>query len=238
MFLFVSVFGYAVAASAFGGSPGYGPLTIGIIGDSTVCDYPEENPLRGWGQMLPDYLAEDVIVINEAKPGCSTKTFPPERWQKLLAARPDFVLIQFGHNDSHAKGRPESTDADSDFKDYLRRFIREARQAGIAPILVTPPHRRLFKNGQVTHELLPYAKAMKAVADEEGVPLVDLQAMSGDEFQSLGEDGSAFYNVHGKGADDRTHFSEAGARRLAMMVSTNLATIDPSLESVVVISEP
>ncbi len=35
----------------------------------------------------------------------------------------------------------------TDFKDNLRRYITEARGAGIAPVLVTPPRRRLFQDG-------------------------------------------------------------------------------------------
>ena len=48
----------------------------------------------------------------------------------MLAEHPQYILIQFGHNDSHAKGQPESTDADTTYADNLRGFVREAREAG------------------------------------------------------------------------------------------------------------
>ncbi|MEZ0216966.1 MAG: SGNH/GDSL hydrolase family protein, partial [Rariglobus sp.] len=97
------------------------PLKIGIIGDSTVSNYKESMHQRGWGQLLPEFLKPGVVVINEAKPGRSTKTFANDLWQRVLAAKPDFILIQFGHNDSHDKGKPEATDAATDYRENLRR---------------------------------------------------------------------------------------------------------------------
>ena len=103
-------------------------LRLVIIGDSTVCKYPLEHTCRGWGQYIQDYFEDTVQVINLAKSGRSTKTFIKEGlWGKTLEARPDILLIQFGHNDSHAPDKPESTDATTDFQDYLRQYIDEAR---------------------------------------------------------------------------------------------------------------
>lgn len=189
--------------------------------------------MRGWGQMLPEFLNADVVVINEARTGASTKNFEPVRWQRILKAKPDFVLIQFGHNDSHAVGRPESTNAESDYRDNLRRFIQEARQAQITPILVTPPHRRHFRNGTLTTELADYVAAMHIVGRESGVAVIDLQRMSGRAMEALGEADSAFFTVNtisSKGRQDRTHFSAEGARELARMVATQLPVADKKLQ--------
>lgn len=143
-------------------------VRIAVIGDSTVCEYPATSNIRGWGHFLAPSFQAHVRVINLAKSGRSTKTFIKEGlWTKTLAEKPDLVLIQFGHNDSHAKDRPESTDAATDYRDFLRRYVDEARAGGATPVLVTPMHRRSFdKDGKVTQELLPYADAMKAVAKE------------------------------------------------------------------------
>lgn len=211
-------------------------LTLALIGDSTVCDYPADSDKRGWGQLLPEFLPPSVTVINEARGGLSTKTYPADLWQKVLSAKPAFVLIQFGHNDSHPKEKPEATDAATDYRDNLRRFVREARAAGAEPILVTPVRRRYFKDGVPTSGLVPYADAMKVVAAEMKVKLVDLHASSGELFSRLGEEGSTSLtpnqtnpaSTNRKG--DRTHFTPAGARAVAALVAADLLALDSRLK--------
>lgn len=211
-------------------------LILTLIGDSTVCDYPADSNKRGWGQMLPELLAPSVTVLNEARGGLSTKTYPADLWQKVLSAKPDYVLIQFGHNDSHPKEKPEATDAATDYRENLRRFVREARAAGAEPILVTPVRRRYFKNGAPTSGLVPYADAMKAVAAELKVKLVDLHATSGELLVRLGEEGSTRLtpnqtnpaSANRKG--DRTHFTPEGARAMAALVAADLRTLDSRLK--------
>jgi len=214
------------------------PLKIGIVGDSTVCQFPPSSPLNGWGQALPEYFLPDVTFLNQAKAGASTKTFPSERWQKILEFKPDFVLIEFGFNDQHEKTKPEATDAASDFKDNLRRFIAEAREAKISPILVTPNHRRTFTPGSVlTTELEPYVNAMKEVGLELKVPVVDLYAKSAVLYEGLGEEGSTSFTVNNQdnadrpGRGDRTHFTPEGARQMARLVADGLAETDPRLKA-------
>lgn len=84
------------------------------------------------------------------------------------AAKPDVVLIQFGHNDSHARGRPEATDASTDFRDNLRTYVTESIALGATPILVTPMHRRTFNAGGTLLDILkPYAVRNKGVSQEQ-----------------------------------------------------------------------
>ncbi len=213
------------------------PLKIGIIGDSTVCEFPATAPFHGWGQALPEYFKSDVVFLNQAKAGASTKTFPPERWQKILEFKPDIVLIEFGFNDQHHKSKPEATDAATDFQDNLKRYIREAREAEITPILITPNHRRTFSQGNIpTRELEPYVLAMKEVAQETKVPVVDLYERSGVLYESLGEEGSTALTINNTdnadrpGQGDRTHFTEAGANEMARLVAQGLVEADPRLK--------
>lgn len=213
------------------------PVKIAIVGDSTVCDYKQDSPKRGWGQLLPELLPKGTQVINVARGGASTKTFPADRWQRVLSSKSDYVLIQFGHNDSHAKDKPESTDAATDYQENLRRYIREAREAGIEPILVTPVRRRLYKDGHPTTELKRYAEAMTLVAFELKVKLIDLHTSSGVLFDRLGEAGTDAYTVNKldqadrPGLGDRTHFTEIGAREMARLVMADLAKIDIRLSA-------
>ena len=226
--------------------------TIALVGDSTVESYqPDKTILRGWGQLLPEFLAPGTKVLNVAQSGRSTSTFPKENWQKVLDAHPLCVLIQFGHNDSHPKERPEATDAATDYRDNLRRYIREAREANIQPILVTPVCRRTFReDGTLKDNLAPYAESMKIVAEEMKVPVVDLHALSRTLLEKLGETGSESFTANrnlpkyqtdptakdgeskGGKSGDRTHFTETGAREMARLVAEALPIVEPSLAGI------
>jgi lysophospholipase L1-like esterase len=215
-------------------------VTIVLIGDSTMCNYPEASRQRGWGQLLPEFLTSDAKVINLARGGASTKSFPAKLWAEGIAAKPDFILIQFGHNDSHAKEKPESTDAATDYRENLRRYVREARAAGAEPVLITPVRRRLFRsNGDLSSELARYADAMKVVATEMDVKLIDLHETSGELYTRLGEQGSDAFtmnqpdNADRPGNGDRTHFTAYGAREMAALVVADFKRIDTRLSSVV-----
>lgn len=199
---------------------------LALAGDSTVCDYPDGHAMTGWGQALRSYVRTGVTVANEAKGGRSTKTFRSEgRWDALLAKKPAVVLIQFGHNDSHAPDKPESVDVATDYPANLRRMVAEARTAGAVPVLVTPPPRRDFRRAVAEQDLARYVTAMRAVAAELEVPCIDLFAAASARLQALGDDGSRpFYCVD----SDRTHFSARGAAAWARVVAEGLAGIPAS----------
>ncbi|HEX9048196.1 MAG TPA: rhamnogalacturonan acetylesterase [Verrucomicrobiae bacterium] len=206
------------------------PLNLVLVGDSTMCNYPTNTLQRGWGQFIQAYFDDGVQVINLAKSGRSTKTFLKEGlWQKALDAKPSIVLIQFGHNDSHAPTKPEATDANTDYKTNLCRYIDEARAAGATPILITSMVRRTFgADGKLQDELQRYADAMKQVGAEKSVPVIDLHASSKALVQSLGEAESA--KMANK-AGDQTHFNAAGAKAMAELVMKELPTVEPALKS-------
>ncbi len=204
-------------------------MTLVIIGDSTVCAFPEDDSRRGWGQYVQAYFDDSVKVVNLARSGRSSKTFLNEgHWERALWTEPDYVLIQFGHNDDHAPEKPESTDADTEYADNLRRYIAEARAIGTVPILVTPVHRRKFDTtGRLKDTLRPYADAMKRVAAEKNVAVIDLHTASGELFLKLGEDGC---EEIGNAPDDRTHFNERGAQMLAEIIMKQLPSAETNLK--------
>jgi lysophospholipase L1-like esterase len=217
-----------VATIAVARSAGPAKLTIAIIGDSTVCDYPADHACRGWGQFIGEHFKDGVRVVNLAASGRSTKSFIAEgRWKRTLAEKPDVVLIQFGHNDSHAATRPEATDAATDYRDFLRRYVDETRAANATPVLVTPMYRRTFDaDGKLTDILQPYAAAMKAVAAERKVALIDLHTSSGELFRHLGKERCPDL---ANSPTDFTHFNEKGARAMADIVMKELPAAVPQL---------
>lgn len=206
------------------------PIKIAMIGDSTMASYskpPEDRPsLTGWGQVFELSFNDQVKVSNHAQSGRSSKSFLREgRWEPVLREKPDFVFIQFGHNDQPGKG-DRTTDPNGDFQANLRKYIDDARAVGSQPVLVTPVARRIFDNGKAVTTLTPYADAMKKVAAERKVPLVDLHAASFDLFNKLGDAASADLSAS---VSDRTHFSRKGATEIAKLVANRLPQDVPAL---------
>ncbi len=207
-----------VAWGAF--AHGEDKVTIALAGDSTVANYKPGDNIAGWGQMIRFFLSDGCKVENLAVGGRSSKTFIEEgRWKKLLAGKPQFVLVQFGHNDSHGKEKAESTVAGGNYKDFLRKYADDAKAASITPVFITPMHRRVFdKSGVLSAELKPYADAMNEVAAEKGVFCVDLYESSGKLLNESGESKSeSFYRP-----SDRTHFSPEGAYKMAGLIVKDL----------------
>jgi lysophospholipase L1-like esterase len=196
------------------------PVVV-LCGDSTMAHHPPAQAVAGWGDHLGAFTAPGVTVVNAARSGASTKTYRAEGlWAKALANKPTWVLIQFGHNDSHGAGKPESTAADGEFRDNLRLMVDEVRAAGARPVLITPVQRRTWaKNGTLSDGLAPYAASTVAVAAEKTVPLVDLHRRSGAEYLAMGKEGTEALNP---APGDRSHFTQAGARLVAEWVVAEL----------------
>ena len=199
--------------------------TVYLAGDSTMVDQDKE-PWAAWGQMLPAFFGPGVAIANEAESGESLRSFISERrFEKILSTlkRGDFLMIQFAHNDQKL-GTPEATD----FKENLQHSIEAVRTAGASTILVTSMNRRTFDpEGRITDSLGGYPQAMRAVAKEAGVPLIDLNAMSKTLFEAMGPEGTLKAFVHypantfpGQTAElkDDTHFNAYGAYELARAV--------------------
>ena len=169
----------------------------------------------------------EVTVVNLAASGRSTKTFIQEgRWDRALKENPDVVLIQFGHNDSHDPARPEATDAATNYREFLRRYIDDTRSSGGIAVLITPMCRR-----STPDNLGPYADAMKAVAAEKQVALIDLHAASEKLYARLGTNGVVELSARlANGQVDPTHFNARGAQAMARLVMDELPTAAPSLK--------
>lgn len=202
--------------------------TLYLAGDSTVVDQDKE-PWAAWGQMLPVFFGEGLTISNQAESGETIRSFVSERrWGKILSTlKPgDFVMIQFAHNDQ--KPGAGYVPADTDYKDYLRRYIAESRAKGATPILVTSMHRRRFTpDGKIIATLGDYPQAMRDIAAEQQVPLVDLNKLSATLFEALGEQGTLHAFVHypantfpnqPEALADDTHFNGYGAYELARAI--------------------
>ena len=201
------------------------PITFVLAGDSTVTDH------AGWGIGFAELLTEQATCINMAKGGRSSRSYRTEGWwQKCLELKPDYLLIQFGHNDQPGKGPERESAADSDFRDHLRVYIDEARAAKITPILITSLTRRRWNSDEtIQPTLADYSMATAIVAKEKQVPLVDLHSSSIRQCELLGPTAfRAFEPMTADGAD-HTHLNLDGSRAVATLVVNDLLREVPEL---------
>jgi len=222
------------------------PLIV-LAGDSTVA------PNGGWGDGFAKLLSPGVKCLNLAKGGRSSKSFRAEgHWQQVLDAKPSWVLIQFGHNDQPGKGPERETDPKTTFTENMARYVVEVQAAGGKPVLVTSLTRRSFDaQGKIKPDgLAPYVEAVRALAAERHVPLVDLNARSVELLERLGPEKAADFNrptravvlpapVPGTpnktanpdapGPVDRTHLSALGEQETAKLVAEEIRAKIPEL---------
>jgi parallel beta-helix repeat protein len=228
------------------------PVTVFLAGDSTVCDWNEASyadeqevyqvPKAGWGQYLQTHLdPAKMTVRNDARSGSSSRSFSTtnnyRKWYQDIVSnlgKGDYLLVQFGHNDEKdtsftgmPQGALESKDTAGSFKWYLyNKYILLARERGAHPVLVTAVSR-LATDGQVNYDSHGlFDDAVRQLAAETGVPLIDLDLESAKYIMLLyawqGRAATeALFSVTGAGGVDKTHFNTAGAQAMAALVAAN-----------------
>ncbi len=221
--------------------------TLYVVGDSTARS---NAPLRGWGSEIGAFFdPEKINVVNRAIGGRSSRTFITEgRWDKVLAElKPgDFVLVQFGHNDSgdyhdpKAKGRPsirsdgeETAEAvKSDLKTmetihtfgwYMRKYATDAKAKGATPILLSMVPHKIWKDGKISRgERATFVKWTADDAKASGALFVDANEIIAEGLERLGPE-----KVEPLFGDVRTHSSPAGAKYNAAAVVVGLKALNP-----------
>lgn len=209
--------------------PNEKPFTIFTIGDSTMANKKSEvYPETGWCQVLPEIFDSLVTIRNHAVNGRSSKSFIDEgRWETVLdSLKPgDYLFIQFGHNDEKEYDSTRYTTPFGTYSENLKMFVSKSREKGATPILFTSIVRRKFdENGKLTDTHGDYPVATRKVAKELNVPLIDLQKLTADWVDSLGDEPSKAMFLwtepnekFPEGRKDDTHLSETGARKVAQL---------------------
>ncbi|MCM1182458.1 MAG: rhamnogalacturonan acetylesterase [Roseburia sp.] len=193
-------------------------------------------PQTGIGQVLPLYLKDDVLVVNRARNGRSTKSFIADgRLAKIEEeiGEGDFLFIQFGHNDEKKDDPARYTEPFSTFMENLEIYICVARVHGAHPVLITPLERRCFVDekqlGSGDHS--EYVAAIKQTAEKNKVALIDLYSMSRAALKNAGEAASrkwymnfdaGIYDNYPEGKDDNTHLRFEGAVMYAGLIAKGL----------------
>ena len=214
------------------------------IGDSTMANKkdPDRNPEHGWAQVLQSFFKDDIVVVNKAVNGISTKSFINEkRWDSIYnkLKKGDYVFIEFGHNDAKIEDSLRYTNPHTAYRHNLIRFVKESREKGAIPILLSSIARRNFNEKGV---LVPthgdYPLETRLVAQEYKVPFIDLEYYTELLEQSYGPEKSKQLHLHFKAGEnayydkdkaDDTHLSLLGATKIAQIVINQIKEIDDAL---------
>jgi len=235
-----------------------GKRKVHTIGDSTMSEYkPAATPKRGWGMYLQAFFNTDSVQVNNrGKSGASTRTFYesealwPSVKQQMSAG--DYLIIQFAHNDEKCKGEDvyiknaslraagqdtltdmRGTEPNTTYKAYLGKFIHEAREMGVTPILMAPICRAYFlpdgtindEGRHVLKEHKNYVQCMREVAEAMLVPFLDMTAASEELFEHAGQ---AYCMQHYFNCGDKTHTGAEGGMAVASL-AYNLINQSPEL---------
>ena len=229
-------------------------VRIDLIGDSTQTDH------AGYGRGFCANLTAKVDCVNMARGGASTRSFRAQGlWDRSLQTKPDYMLIQFGHNDVVFNRPPAANRAPAglagpsgpafggdrvltdpgEYEKNLRQYVTEARAAGIKPVLVTPITRQYFEgDGKIHSDQTEHCNTMRKIATEMNVPLIELQNESISYLESVGEEAGHKFEItkkDGTGATiyDKTHFNWAGSYVFGRMVAVDLGKVAPELKQYV-----
>lgn len=241
-----------------------GKVAIFLAGDSTVKDYSAGAINNGttrtegsWGEFLDEFVSSDYVVRDYAEGGRSSRTFidgtkadgSDKFFDKIKGEMMagDYLLIQFGHNDSSASyadryvpvGTPDENGVfpvtaptaegagDGTFKWYLQEMVNAAKEVGATPIMVTPVSRMYFdSNGKITSHHGSndeYVTATKQVAQENGIQCIDLYAYTKDLYEQSYADGQGItYPTALFAKGEKTHHSKVGGFIIAAQLAYEL----------------
>jgi lysophospholipase L1-like esterase len=94
---------------------------------------------------------ERVKIINYAKNGATLQALS-QRLDELMELNPDYVLIQFGHNDQKRYDP-------SVYSDRLRSYVERIKKSGGKAVIVSSVTRRSFnEDGKIVSNLLKNEK--------------------------------------------------------------------------------
>lgn len=217
-----------------------------IIGDSTVKNGSGrgDGGLWGWGDFLYEQIDTSKInIINKARGGRSSRTYISEGlWGNVLnRIKPgDFVLIQFGHNDTspindstRARGTIKGTGDEvveidnmlngkhetvHSYGWYLRKYIADIKKKKATPIICSPVVRNNWKDDKVVRATNDYAKWAAESAKTGGAFYIDLNEITATHYERLGES----YVNEKLFITDHTHTSKEGAQLNALCVSEGI----------------
>jgi lysophospholipase L1-like esterase len=199
-------------------------VTLWLAGDSTCAPYGAASAQQGWGEHLAEFFNSKVTVQNKAVGGRTVTSFDWSPIETGVKAG-DFVMIEFGINDSSsANGRYVSP---ADFQAKLSSEVDTLLAKKATPIMVTPSALQGWQSDGTNSNTReqPYCDAMKAVAAAKGILVDDLNARSLENLNKIGQAAAAAIYING----DKAHFTLKGATLMAQYVTQELVRIGSPL---------
>ncbi len=219
-------------------------MKIFMMGDSTmkynnIYTYPQ----MGWGQVLHLFAKNNVLIEDHAENGRSTKSFLEEGRFDVILSRlneGDFVICCFGHNDEKINDPKRYTTPYGTYIENLKYFADKVKEKGGHIVYTTPITRHKFIDGVCVNSHMDYPDAMIKFCNENGYTCIDLNKLTINLYNKLGEEESKKFhmifppNIHKtyiEGKDDHSHLVIEGAKMICeLFVSSIKKTNDPIKE--------
>jgi len=180
--------------------------------------------------------------------GTSSRTFQTYGlWEKVREKiEPgDFVIMQFGHNDSspladtlRARGTIKSAGLEAEtvfnpitnkqetvysYGQYLRQMIWDTKSKGATPIVCSLIPRNQWEDGKVKRSDDSYALWAEEAANDTETAFIPLNTLIAVEYDSLGED---YVRAHFFNDKDHTHPILDGAKFNAKIVAKGIESLE------------
>ena len=224
-------------------------IVVHTIGDSTMSHYDQDVPAQkgmdGWGDFLQDCMKDGVTVKNWADRGETARSYYRGYWNGMKPKeRPDFkqeinkevnagdyVIIQFGHNDSKAYSTVK-------YEEWLGTLVDAVKEKGATPIIASSICRSRFgKDGKITRvgridsyeeskrileegaevdeHTFDYPYHAKKVAEAKDIEFIDVTSGVKQLFEDFGVTRTrAFFP-----GEERTHTNAFGAKTIAKIAA-------------------
>jgi lysophospholipase L1-like esterase len=232
--------GGAVVTPATGTYPvSSGKPTIYLASDSTVSYYaPNANNQEGWGQELQNFFTSDVVVVDDAIGGRSSKSFIDEGHLTAILGvikEGDYLFAAWGINDRYTSDTTRYTNPATTYRTYLQQYIDGARSKNAIPVIITPTPRLDYNNGVFNNDYVAYCQADAAVAASSNTPLIDLQTMALAYYTQIGITvvQTTIVLVSG-GQPNVLHYQAHGAYEMARLVALGVQALNLPISQFVV----
>ena len=222
-------------------APATGPhkTSLFLVGDSIMNTGtpPGDRGPWGWGaEIIPLFDPAKITVHNEGRGGRSSRSYIEEGlWAKIKEQlQPgDFVILQFGHNDAaNSQNYPDRTtvkgsgDETQEIESpvthqketlhtygwYLRQYVKDVQAKGATAIICSPVPRNQWADGKIKRGFDGYAQWAADAAKASGALFIDLNTLSANRFDALGEPAARSY------FNDNQHTTKPGAKLNAQAV--------------------
>lgn len=200
-----------------------------IGGDSiTSTYYPLEydvplnpNCQGGWGQMLENYISPELYVMNYATGGQCARGFLKDGQFDAVESQlqeGDYFIVGYGINDMNYSNEEE-------FYECMREMVRRTKAKKAFPIILTTQGRLGdFGEDGVCYKPDRWWKGTsKRLAEEEGVPYIDLHDLASAYFTEIGQEATkGLYWINWSGKQDTLHSCREGAGQMARLICEEL----------------